>query len=67
MDEQPAKGGFRLAYLLLIVPFVAALWTPSYNSAVPALAGIPFFYWYQLMWIVLAALILAVVYWSERR
>lgn len=61
------KGGFRLVHLLLIVPFVATLWVPFYNRALPDLAGIPFFYWYQILWVALTALILFIVYLAEGR
>jgi hypothetical protein len=68
MDEKPArKRGFRLIYLLLLLPYAAILWIPSYNHVEPALAGIPFFYWYQLLWIPLGALILLPIYLSEER
>jgi hypothetical protein len=58
---------FRLLHLLLLLPFVAILWVPSYNRLDPELAGIPFFYWYQLLWILLGALILLPVYLAEER
>jgi hypothetical protein len=61
------KGGFRLAHLLLAVPFIALLWVPFYNRALPALDGIPFFYWYQIVWVALTALILFAVYLAEER
>jgi Protein of unknown function (DUF3311) len=54
------------ARLLLAVPFVAMLWVSSYNSAEPMVAGIPFFYWYQLLWIPIAAALIAIVYALER-
>jgi hypothetical protein len=38
---------------------------PFYNSTQPELAGIPFFYWYQLLWVALTALILFIVYLAE--
>jgi len=66
MDGKP-KGGFRLIHLLLIVPFIGCLWVPFYNRALPALAGIPFFYWYQILWVALTALILFIVYVAEGR
>ncbi|MGA5817768.1 DUF3311 domain-containing protein [Kitasatospora sp. NPDC094028] len=44
-----------LAVLALAVPVVALLWVPSYSKSAPALGGVPFFYWYQLMWVPLAA------------
>ena len=64
MPESQRRGGWSWWYLLLLVPFVAVLWPPFYNSATPALGGIPFFYWYQLLWIILGALLTAVVYWT---
>jgi hypothetical protein len=38
----------------------------SYDRAEPMLAGIPFFYWYQLGWIILGAVIIGFVYLVER-
>jgi hypothetical protein len=58
---------FRLLHLLLLLPFAAILWVPSYNRLDPELAGIPFFYWYQLLWIPLGAFILLPVYLVEER
>ncbi len=49
-------------YFLLLIPIVASLWAPFYNSVEPTWHGIPFFYWCQLLWIVLGAAITAVVY-----
>ena len=48
-------------YLLLIIPFAATLVPPLYNHARPALFGMPFFYWYQLAWVLLTAGLLGVV------
>ena len=56
---------WRRIYLLLLVPVVATLWVPIYNRAEPSFAGIPFFYWYQLVWVPLAALILFIVYRAD--
>jgi len=67
MNGKPAGRGFRPIHLLLLLPYIAVLWVPFYNKALPELAGIPFFYWYQLMWIPLGALILLPVYWIEER
>jgi hypothetical protein len=54
------------ARLLLILPFVSMLWVSSYNTVEPMLAGIPFFYWYQLLWVLIAAALIAIVYAVER-
>src|ERR1700742_3532256 len=39
----------RAIYLLLLAPYLALGWVPFYDRALPDLAGIPFFYWYQLL------------------
>jgi hypothetical protein len=52
--------------LLLIVPFVALLWVPFYNSLEPALFGFPFFYWYQFLWVPITSLLIYVVYVKSR-
>jgi hypothetical protein len=54
------------ARVLLLAPVVAMLWVSSYNRVDPMLAGIPFFYWYQLAWILLSAVIIGFVYIMER-
>jgi hypothetical protein len=61
------RARFRVVHLLLILPFIALLWVPFYDRAEPALAGIPFYYWYQMLWIFLGALVLLPVYLAEER
>ncbi len=51
--------------LLLLLPFVGLLWIPFYNFAEPSLFGFPFFYWYQLLWVPVTALLTFVVWRSE--
>jgi hypothetical protein len=41
--------------LLLLLPFIALLWVPFYNSVEPMIWGIPFFYWYQFVWVFMTA------------
>jgi hypothetical protein len=53
--------------LLLVIPLLLVLFVPSYNRLEPALAGIPFFYWYQLACILLGAICVLVVYLLETR
>jgi Protein of unknown function (DUF3311) len=61
-------GGRRNAWswwhLLLVVQLVAVLWPPFYNKTEPYLLGIPFFYWYQLLWVLIGAGLTAIVYLS---
>ncbi|OJW29664.1 MAG: hypothetical protein BGO51_11340 [Rhodospirillales bacterium 69-11] len=54
------------ARCLLLIPIVAMLWVSSYNRIEPTLAGFPFFYWYQLVWVLLSAVIIGIVYAMER-
>lgn len=49
-------------YLLFIVEFVMLVWPPFYNRIEPAFLGMPFFYWYQLMCVIVGAVVTAVVY-----
>jgi len=56
----------RWVRLLLLVPFVAVLWVPMYNILTPTAFGVPFFYWYQLLWIPLSAVLIGIVCRAER-
>jgi hypothetical protein len=62
-----SQGGSRLWYLLLLPPYLAVLWVSSYNKAEPEWAGIPFFYWYQLLWILIGSVLTAIVYFATKR
>jgi Na+-driven multidrug efflux pump len=57
----------RAWYWLLLVPMVGVLIPPVYNMEDPTLIGVPFFYWYQLLWVPLSALVTFVVYRRTRR
>jgi hypothetical protein len=52
---------------LLIVPYVGTLWVSTYASITPEIWGIPFFYWYQFLWIGIGSAITIVVYLAEDR
>ncbi|MFF4339835.1 DUF3311 domain-containing protein [Kitasatospora sp. NPDC001540] len=56
-----------LAGLCLLVPIVVMLWVPSYNRLAPGLGGMPFFYWYQLLWVPVSALFTGTAYLLVRR
>jgi len=68
LSEKPSaetrRRRARWPELLLLVPFLAVLWVPSYNSVEPQLAGIPFFYWYQLAMVIVGAALTAIVYFA---
>jgi membrane protein implicated in regulation of membrane protease activity len=46
----------------LVAPFVAMLWVGSYARTEPVLIGIPFFYWYQMLWVVLSTALTMIAY-----
>ena len=58
------RSGWSWWYLLLIVQFIAVLWPPFYNTVEPSWAGIPFYYWYQMLWVIIGAVLTAVVYFA---
>jgi Protein of unknown function (DUF3311) len=51
----------RAWYALLLLPFAGTLLPFLYNHLRPALFGIPFFYWYQLLWVLITSVLLAMV------
>ncbi|WP_329136294.1 DUF3311 domain-containing protein [Streptomyces sp. NBC_01476] len=56
-----------VAGLCLVVPLVALLWVDSYSRVTPRFIGIPFFYWYQMLWVPLAAALTYTAYLLVRR
>jgi len=48
--------------LLLVSPYLGLCFPQMYARATPVLLGFPFFYWYQLAWVLLASAIMAIVY-----
>ena len=53
-------------YWLLILPAIAFMFPGTYARTTPELFGFPFFYWYQMGWIVLTSLITGIVYLATR-
>ena len=53
------------ARLLLILPFIAVLWVRFYNHTQPTLWSFPFYYWYQMLWILLSVAVIGLVYLLE--
>ena len=50
------------AYALLLIPTVALLVPTFYFRTEPALGPFPFFYWYQLAWVVATGVLTAAAY-----
>jgi hypothetical protein len=64
MNRQTRRSGWSWWYLLLLVQCIAVLWPPFYNHLEPTWIGLPFFYWYQLLWVVIGAISTAIVYFA---
>ena len=50
-----SPGVYVVTAVMLAAALVALLWVPSYAHVTPELAGIPFFYWYSILWLVINA------------
>ena len=66
MKSNNDKPGSPWLWVVLLIPYVALLWLPFYNDTRPSLAGFPFFYWYQLLWVLVSAVITAIVYFKTK-
>jgi hypothetical protein len=60
-DRRPRKGASWLL-LLFVILLMALLWPPFYNLMDPQVAGIPFFYWFQLSSIIVTVGLTLVAY-----
>lgn len=57
-DRKPTQWWF----ILLLAPFIGVLWVPFFNRVDPQIGGIPFFFWYQFLWVLISAFVTALVY-----
>ncbi|WP_424868028.1 DUF3311 domain-containing protein [Streptomyces sp. SAI-229] len=61
--EGPVVTPVRVVIALcLVAPFVAMLWVGSYAKTDPAFIGIPFFYWYQMLWVLISTALTMIAY-----
>ncbi len=61
-ERLPRGINFNAWNLLLVIPLIGTLIPGFYNKKSPELGGIPFFYWYQMMWILISVAITYFVY-----
>ena len=55
-------GAWVLVGILLLVAVLRTLIVPIYARATPKLGSFPFFYWYQLLWVPVVALLTTICY-----
>lgn len=59
-------GTWIVIAVLLAAAVISTLWVPIYNHLTPTLGDFPFFYWYQLMWVPIVAILAAIAYLLSR-
>ena len=67
IDDKRSPNRLTAWHLLLLIPYVAVLWVPFYNFATPSVFGFPFFYAYQMAWVVISSVLVGIVYVATRR
>ncbi len=55
-------GTWIVITIVLAAALIGTLWVPFYNHTSPTLGAFPFFYWYQLMWVPIVAILSGVAY-----
>ncbi|WP_460534586.1 DUF3311 domain-containing protein [Humibacter ginsengiterrae] len=70
--DMPTRGPARpvpyvIAGILIAIAIILPLIVPLYAFAEPALWGMPFFYWYQLLWVFIASGLLGIAYLIMRK
>jgi hypothetical protein len=53
--------------ILLVIAVGGTLWVPIYARATPFWGDFPFFYWYQLLWVPVVAVLCMACYLLLRR
>ena len=71
-DESPTRapgrpGPYITVGVLLVIGIAVPLIVPIYAHAEPSLIGLPFFYWYQMLWVFIDAILLWICYLVLRR
>jgi hypothetical protein len=61
-NQDATRSGSKWWLLLLLLPYVGLLFPSIYSRIDPTLLGIPFFIWYQFLWVFITVAITATVY-----
>ena len=65
-DERRSGLRFSAWNLLLLVPLLMLI-TPWFNSDAPRLIGLPFFYWFQFLFVIVGVACVWIVYVMTRK
>jgi uncharacterized protein DUF3311 len=57
-----SAGSAVLVAVLLLIPCVALALVPTYSHETPRLWGWPFFYWYQVLWVLITPVLTYAAY-----
>ena len=49
------KSGYIVLAILILIPSTVNLLVPLYNKDMPEIFGIPFFYWFQTIWLIICS------------
>lgn len=66
-DRRRVSGVLTSPWNLLLLLPLLGLVTPWYNRTDPKLGGLPFFYWFQLVFVVVGVASVWIVYLATRR
>jgi Protein of unknown function (DUF3311) len=50
-----------------VLPVIGLLFPGLYARSTPELFGFPFFYWYQIAWVLITGLLTAVAYFASEQ
>ncbi len=64
MEPRKSHAGW---YVLLALFCLLVLWVPLYNRAEPTFIGLPFFYWFQLLLVLVGAALIGIVYFATEK
>jgi uncharacterized protein DUF3311 len=53
-------------FWLFLLPFFGCFFPWIYNTTDPELFGLPFFYWYQMLWVPVTVVLTIIVYRKTR-
>ena len=67
MDAPQRKSGMGWWYVVLLVFALVVLWVPLYNRIDPTFIGLPFFYWFQLLLVIVGAALTALIYFATEK